>query len=149
MAEKIIGSLIYGEHVPPAKQRPWKDRLKVPCAIGIVLLLIGVTAYKFANYREERLVTTFLDEVWQGHYDQAFANWDAQGSYTMKDFLDDWGKDGYYTKGSQSFSIEDSNSSGTVVVVYVGLDNFDGPVALRVDKETLKMSFSPINKYRQ
>ena len=149
MAEKIIGSLIYGAHVPPGKQRPWTDRLKVPLAIGTVLLVIGATAYKFANYREERLVRAFLGEVWKGQYDAAFANWETDGHYTMKDFLEDWGKDGYYTKGSHTFSIKDSNSRGTAVVVYVGLDNFVEPVALRVNKETLKMSFSPVNKYKQ
>jgi hypothetical protein len=41
----------------------------------------------------------------------------------------------------------DSNGRGTSVVVYVGIDNVKVPVAIRVDKETLKLSFSPTNKY--
>ena len=36
MAEKIIGSLIYGDHPIPKRGRAWKDRLKVPVAIGLV-----------------------------------------------------------------------------------------------------------------
>ena len=149
MAEKLIGSLIYGEHAAPKKQRPWKDRLKVPLTIGIVLIVIGGTAYKFANYREEHLVATFLSNVRQGHYDAAFANWESDDHYTMKDFLVDWGKEGYYTKGSEKFSVNDSNTSGSAVVVYVALDNFRAPIALRVDKQTLKISFSPVNKYKR
>src|SRR2546430_2456906 len=81
-------------------------------------------AYQFANYREERLVTTFLDHVRQGRYEAAFGNWESDDRYTMKDFLVDWGKEGYYTKGSQKFSVNDSNTSGSAVVVYVRFDNF-------------------------
>jgi hypothetical protein len=65
----------------------------------------------------------------------------------MKDFLSDWGPEGYYMKGGHNFSIADSNSSGSAVIVYVTMDNFKAPVAIRVNKETLKMSFSPVNKY--
>ena len=36
---------------------------------------------------------------------------------------------------------------GGAVVVYVTIDSLRSPVALRVDKETLKISFSPISKY--
>src|SRR5688500_13158293 len=116
MAEKLIGSLIYGAHVAPKKQRPWKDRLKAPVAILTFLLIIGGAAYKFVNYREERHVMRFLEMVQQGEYDAAFATWDADSHYTMKDFLVDWGKDGYYMAGLREYSIADSNSSGTAVV---------------------------------
>jgi hypothetical protein len=148
MADKLIGSLIYGDHVPPKKQRPWKDRLKVPAAIFTVLLVVGGLAYKFVNYREERHVVNFFELLQQGQYDAAFATWDSDSHYTMKDFLVDWGKDGYYMEGLREFSIADSNSSGSAVVVYVELDTFKVPVAIRVDKETLKMTFSPVNKYK-
>jgi len=44
--------------------------------------------------------------------------------------------------------VVDSNSKGISVTVYVGLSTFDFPLALRVDKETLKLSYSPNNKYK-
>jgi hypothetical protein len=44
-------------------------------------------------------------------------------------------------------SVVDSNGKGGAVVVYVGIDSLKSPVALRVDKETLKISFSPVSKY--
>jgi hypothetical protein len=146
MAEKLIGSLIYGEHTVPKKGRPLKERLKVPLAIGVVLLLIGGAAYKFANYREEGRVKGFLEDIRSGRYDIAYARWDTDGHYSMKDFLADWGKDGYYTRGLNTARVVDSNTSGSAVVVYVEL-GFNAPLALRVDKENLRLSFSPTNKY--
>ncbi len=149
MADKLIGSLIYGDHVVPKKSRPWKQRLKVPVAVGLLVIVISVLAYKFANFREEGQTRDFLEAVLAGQYDAAFGMWEAQSGYLMKDFLSDWGKEGYYTKGIQKAEVIDSNTSGLVVIVYVALDTFKAPLALRVDKETLKLSYSPVNKYRQ
>src|SRR5262245_27265027 len=99
MADKLIGSLIHGEHVVPKKQRPLKERLKLPVAIGIALLLIGLVVYKFANYREERRVAEFLEDIRESHYEAAYTKWDAGGRYSMNDFMADWGRNGYYAKG--------------------------------------------------
>lgn len=149
MAEKLIGSLIYGEHATPKKSRPWKERLKAPLAIGGVLLLIGGIAYKFVNYREESRVAHFVTAIENGQYDLAYSNWDTDGHYTMQDFLQDWGKDGYYTRGMHRARVVDSNSKGTSVVVYLDIDVFKQPVAIQVDKQTLKLSYSPTNKFRK
>jgi hypothetical protein len=146
MADKIIHSLIYDDHPIPKKSRAWKERLKVPAAIGIVLLVIGGVAWKFANYREEGQVRQFIEAVQGGQYDAAYKEWDVEGHYRMEDFLQDWGRDGFYTKGMQEARVVDSNSKGTSVTVYVEIDK-RRPVALLVDKESLKISFSPTNKY--
>ena len=147
MAEKIIGSLIYGEHLVPKKRRPLKQRLKIPVTIAVAVIVISSLAYKFANFREEGRVRSFLQDIRSGRYDAAYAGWDADGRYSMKDFLADWGKDGYYTRNVDGAQVVDSNTSGSAVVVYVGLDGFKAPLALRVDKQNLKLSFSPVNKY--
>jgi hypothetical protein len=148
MADKIIGSLIYDDHPIPKKSRAWKDRLKVPVAIGIVLLVIGGVAWKFANFREEGRVRQFVDAVRAGQYDTAYQKWDIDGHYRMEDFLQDWGRDGFYTKGMHDARVVDSNGKGGSVIVYVAIDE-RRPVALMVDKESLKISFSPTNKYSQ
>jgi hypothetical protein len=149
MREPMVGSLIYGNHKIPQKSRPWKERLKLPVAVGLVFVVFAALIYEFHNYREERAVTQFLNEVFEGHTDQAFSRWDVEGgSYMMQDFLSDWGKDGYYTKGVKSAKVIDSNSKGPVVVVYIGIDTLNFPLPLRVDKQTLKLSFSPTNKYK-
>lgn len=147
MADKLIGSLIYDKHPIPKKSRALKERLKVPVSIALVLIFISGVAYKFANFREERRVKQFMSAIESGQYDIAYQNWDADGRYTMKDFLQDWGKDGYYTKGMHEARVVDSNGKGSAVVVYMSIDSLKSPVALRVDKETLKISFSPISKY--
>jgi hypothetical protein len=148
MADKIIGSLIYGNHPIPKKSRAWGDRLKVPVAIGLALLIIGGVAYKFANYREEGLVRRFMGAIQEGKYEAAYQNWDSDNHYLIQDFLEDWGKEGYYTKSMHNARVVDSNGRGGAVIVYVAIDDLR-PVALLVDKETLKISFSPTNKYSQ
>ena len=148
MADKIIGSLIYGDHVVPKPQRPLKQRILLPLAIGILLVLVAGGAYKFVNYREEGSVEGFLNSVRNGNYDTAYANWDIEGGgYTMKQFMEDWGRDGYYGKALATAKVSDSNAQGTSVIVYVTFDGFKAPVSFLVDKETLKISFSTINKH--
>ena len=148
MSEKIIGSLIYGDHVVPKKQRPWKQRIVLPLSLTILAIVLIVGAYKFVNYREEGSVAQFLTNVRDGNYDAAYANWDiGEGHYTMKQFMEDWGKSGYYGKALDRAKISDSNSMGTSVIVYVRFVGFKAPVSFLVDKESLKMSFSTINKY--
>ena len=147
MADKIIGSLIYDDHPIPKKSRALKERLKVPAAIALVLIFVSGLLYKFANFREEGAVRQFIAQVESGNTDAAYQLWDAEGRYTMKDFLQDWGRDGYYTKGMHNARVVDSNSKGPGVVVYLAIDSLKSPVALLVDKDSLKISFSPVSKY--
>ena len=147
MSEKIIGSLLYDDHPIPKKSRALRERLKVPVGIALVLIFISGILYRFANFREERSVKQFMTAVQGGQYDAAYQLWDAAGRYTMKDFLQDWGKEGYYTKGMHETQVVDSNGQGSAVVVYIGIDSLKSPLALRVDKDSLKISFSPVSKY--
>ena len=147
MPDKLIGSLIYGEHEIPKKSRTWKEALKVPVSIALVLIFISGIAYKFANFREERRVRQFVETVTSGDYQAAYQQWDGDARYNMKDFLQDWGKDGYYTKGMHEARVTDSNGKGSTVIVYLTIDSLKYPLALLVDKETLKISFSPASKY--
>lgn len=146
----MVGSLIYGDHKIPKKSRPWKDRLKLPAAVMLVFIVIGVLYYEFVNYREEGAVKEFLSEVVSGNADAAWARWDVEegDSFSKQDFLMDWGKDGYYTKGMTSATVVDSNGRGQSVIVYVEIETLKFPLAIRVDKTTLKLSYSPTNKYR-
>jgi hypothetical protein len=147
MADRIIGSLIYDDHPIPKKSRALKERLKVPVGIALVLIFISGIAYKYANYKEEGRVRQFMATIQGGQYESAYQQWDGDARYTMKDFLQDWGQEGYYTKGMHQAEVVDSNGSGSGVVVYVGIDSLKSPVALLVNKETLKISFSPVSKY--
>jgi hypothetical protein len=149
MKDPMVGSLLYGDHKVPRKSRPWQDRIKLPGIVIAVFIVLGFIGYKKYNFRQERSVTEFLEEVSSGQLDNAFSKWDLEGgSYTMKDFVSDWGKDGYYVKGATSSKVIDSNSRGQEVVVYVEINTFKVPLALRVNRETLKLSYSPNNKYK-
>jgi len=147
VADKIIGSLLYDDHPIPKKSRALKERLKAPVGIALVLIFISGLIYKFANFKEERRVRQFMTAIEGGQYDAAYQEWDGDAHYTIKEFLQDWGKEGYYTKGMREARVVDSNGKGPAVVVYVNIDSLKSPVALRVDKETLKISFSPESKY--
>jgi hypothetical protein len=121
--------------------------LKVPLAIALVLIFVSGVLYKFANFREEGRVRQFMEMVENGRYDEAYQRWDVSGRYAMRDFLQDWGKDGYYTKGMHEAKVSDSNSKGGAVIVYLSIDTLKSPVALLVNKESMKISFSPVSKY--
>src|SRR4030095_1705826 len=112
IADRLIGSLLYDDHPIPKKSRALKDRLKVPAAIALVLIFVSGIAYKFANYREERRVRQFVGAIEKEQFDAAYREWDADGRYTMNDFLQDWGKEGYYTKGMHKARVVDSNGGG-------------------------------------
>ena len=149
MSEKMIGSLIYGDHPIPKKQMPLKLRITIAAVIAVVVILASVTAYKFFNFREEGSVSNFLADVRQGNYEKAYTNWDlADSHYSMKDFMEDWGKEGYYGKNLATATVEDSHSQGESVIVYVKFDGFKSPVAFLVDKNTRKLSFYVNNKYK-
>ena len=141
---------IYGDHRVPKKSRPWRERWKMPAAVAVVFLLAALLAYKFCNYRQERSVAQFLDDVSAGRIEAALERWDMEdgASYTKNDFIKDWGKDGYYTKGMKSAKVIDSNSRGASVTVYAEINTFRVPLALRVDTQTLKISYAPNNKYK-
>src|SRR5205085_1853802 len=112
MADKLIGSLLHDDHPIPKKSRALKERLKVPVGIALVLIFISGVVYKFANYKEEGRVKQFMQAIESGQYEAAYQQWDGDSRYTMKDFLQDWGKEGYYTKGMHQASVVDSNSKG-------------------------------------
>lgn len=144
MAERLIGSLLYDEH---PKARPLKDRLKYPVIMLLVLVVIGALTYTFINYPYERRVQAFLDAIRDQRYEEAYGMWDGGEAYDMKRFLEDWGTDAYYTLGS-TLEVVDSNTAGRGVIVYVSVHPDDEtPTAIRVDKETRRLSYSPTNKY--
>ena len=55
-------------------------------AVAVILLI-----YKFGNFREERLVQKFLEELKAGNFQQAYQTWGPTPGYAYKDFMADWG----------------------------------------------------------
>ena len=146
MADKIIGNFITGDHVAPKPGMPLQQKAKIAVAIVVVISLGSFLVWKFINYREEGQVTQFFQDLEREQYDQAYALWDADDHYKMKDFLEDFGKNGYYTKGSHDARVVTSRGRGGGVVVCVELDSGRKQLPFRVDKESLKLSYSPIDR---
>src|SRR5580692_3076938 len=116
MAEKMIGSLIYGEHLTPKRGLPWQVKLTRALAVLVAVSIVCFLVWKFINYREESRVTQFLDEITHSRFDDAFQSWDAGTSYKMKDFLDDWGANGFYTQGTHDLYVKTSTGQGQSVI---------------------------------
>jgi hypothetical protein len=146
MADKFIGNLITGDHVRPKPSMPLKQKVQIGVAILVVVSLGGFLVWKFINYREERQVAHFFRDLSQGQYEQAYTMWDADEHYKIKDFLEDFGKDGYYTKGARNAHVVDSRGRGGGVVVCVDLDTGKKELPIRVDKDSLKLSYSPVDR---
>jgi hypothetical protein len=146
MADKLIGNLITGDHVAPKPGMPLRQKARIAVAIVVVVSLGSFLIWKFINYREERQVSQFFQDLAQGQYDQAYAKWDADEHYKMKDFLEDFGKEGYYTKASHDAHVVNSRGRGGGVVVCVQLDTGRKELPIRVDKESLKLSYSPVDR---
>ena len=107
---------------------------------------------------EKKTVAQFLDTVVQGNLESAYHLWQPKPSYTYKDFVDDWGPNGYYgpVKSYQIVTAQRTRgASGVVIVVEVSpFSPFPADtereklrqnkeVKLWVERETRSLSFAP------
>jgi hypothetical protein len=121
------------------KTRP----LLVPVGLALAVVAGSLLLYRFANFREERVVRQFLDELKVGNYRQAYQAWGPTSSYSYDDFRSDWGERGYYGKVT-SYKILDSQTRGSGVIVYVEFDHLKKPLAFWVDRKTRSLGFAPV-----
>ncbi len=125
-----------------------KDRpLMVPVILALSVVLVSVLLYRFVNFREERVVKRFLQEVKFGNYPKAYEIWGSSAAYTYQDFMSDWGENGYYGRVN-SYRVLDSQTRGTGVIVYVEINDLKTPMAFWVERRTRTIGFSPIYEYR-
>ncbi len=120
------------------KSRP----LLVPVGLALAVIAACLLLYRFANFREERVVRQFLDEVKAGNYQQAYKVWGPSSTYSYGDFTSDWGERGYYGKVT-GYRIVDSQTRGTGVVVYVKFEHLKKPMAFWVERKTRALGFAP------
>ena len=122
-------------------------RMRPPVLFALGAAVIILLIYRFGNIREEWLVQKFLDELKTGDFPQAYQTWGPTSGYTYKDFMADWGGNGYYGKIGDSRIIE-SKTEGTGVIVMVEFSHLKRPVALWVERRTRTLAFSPIEILR-
>jgi hypothetical protein len=80
---------------PPA-DKPDKSRAMAFTIAALAVVAIVALYYTFRYYPEKRAAEHFLDVLVAGDAAKAYQLWKPGPSYAMKDFLADWGPDGYY-----------------------------------------------------
>ena len=81
---------------PPALRQPFKYRRQ---AISIVsgIVIAAITIAILLRYHTERAtIRQFMNALVTENYQTAYQIWKPSSSYTFQDFLQDWGKEGYY-----------------------------------------------------
>ena len=80
---------------PPA-EKPEKSRAMAFTIAALVLVAIVVLWFNFRYYPEKKAAEHFFDALVAGDTARAYQLWKPSPSYAMKDFLADWGPEGYY-----------------------------------------------------
>ncbi len=125
--------------MPLRKDRP----LLVPVILVFCVVVAGLVIYRFANFREERAVQHFLEEVKAQNYQHAYQLWGPSANYSYKDFMADWGGPRSYYGVVREFKIMSSESRGSGVVVTVEFDHLKKSVNIWVERKNRQLSFSP------
>ena len=116
-----MGLLDTTEEHPASKLR----RYIITTVVFILLVAFGI--WWMLRFHQEKLtVRHFLDAVVAGKMDDAYKMWKPAPSYTYKDFIDDWGPNGYYGP-VKSYHYEDAqkpakSESGVIIVFEVSPD---------------------------
>jgi hypothetical protein len=97
-----VGVFDSSEEHPPAKVRRY-----VISGVAFLVLLFFAYQYLMRFHTEKRTVNQFMSAIVAGNMEQAYRMSNPSSSYSMKDFLDDWGPDGYYGP-VKSFHIENA-----------------------------------------
>jgi hypothetical protein len=80
---------------PPA-EKPQKSRAMAFTIAALALVAIVTLWFMFRYYPEKKAAEHFFNALVAGDTAQAYQLWKPSPSYGMKDFLADWGPEGYY-----------------------------------------------------
>jgi hypothetical protein len=99
-------------------------RYLITTAVFAVLVTLGIW-YLTRFHHEKATVKKFLDGLVAGQTEQSYSIWKASPTYSYKDFLDDWGADGYYGP-VKSYRITDAQGAkgDTSVVIIAEISPF-------------------------
>jgi len=80
---------------PPA-DKPDKSRAMAFTIAALSLVAIVALWFTFRYYPEKKAAEHFFDALVAGDNAKAYELWKPSSNYVMKDFLADWGPQGYY-----------------------------------------------------
>jgi len=86
-----VGLFDSTEEHPPAKMMRY-----VITGLVFIALLIGAAAYLLRFHKEEKTIRHFMDTLVAEDMEEAYRIWKPTPTYSLKDFLEDWGPNGYY-----------------------------------------------------
>jgi hypothetical protein len=152
-AEEAVGILNSTAEEPKSKLLRWI----VSGAIFVLLMWLGLW-WIFRFHTEKKTVEQFMQAVIAEDMTKAYQIWKPTPSYTMQDFVEDWGPSGYYGP-VKSYQIEtaqkSAGASGVIIVVELSpfssfpdkndkVKNYrNKEVRLWVESKDLSMGFAP------
>jgi hypothetical protein len=80
----------------PPVDKPQKSRAMGFTIVALAVVLVVILYFAFRYYPEKRVVEHFFDALLAEDTSTAYQIWKPGASYEMKDFLADWGPNGYY-----------------------------------------------------
>ena len=80
----------------PPVDKPQKSRAMGFTIVALAVVLVVILYFAFRYYPEKRVVEHFFDALLAEDTSAAYQIWKPGASYEMKDFLADWGPNGYY-----------------------------------------------------
>ena len=80
----------------PPEVKPHKSHAMAITLGAVFIALVVVLYFAFRYYPEKKAAEHFFDALVAGDTDKAYALWKPSANYKMKDFLSDWGPQGYY-----------------------------------------------------
>jgi hypothetical protein len=86
-----VGIFDSTEEHPPAKLRRY-----IITGVAFVLLVAGGCWYLLRYHTEKNTIRLFMNTLAAGNMEQAYRIWKPAPTYSFKDFLEDWGANGYY-----------------------------------------------------
>ena len=135
---------------------PRRERRKrvIMAAVVAAAIVVGVFAYLYRNWPEERVVGHFFTALVNKDFETAYGIWEHDPTwkqhpqnypkYSFRDFYNDWGPGGewgiirnYHIDGSAN------PKEGSGVVVVVTINERKEPARIWVEKKDKTLTFSP------
>lgn len=82
--------------IDPPAYKPDRSRAMAFTIAALALVAIVGLWYTFRYYPEKKATERFFDALVAGDTAHAYQLWKPGPTYAMKDFLADWGPEGYY-----------------------------------------------------
>ena len=132
------------EHIRPLDLRSEQRKRRWIFSAIYILLVACFLYFEFRTLPQEWQVDNFLSAIQRQDFQNAYEIWKPASSYTFKNFMEDWGPDGFIGQVN-SFEIGNSRSQGSGVLVFIVL-NGNKPLLLWAEKSDKSLSFSPFEE---